>query len=242
VTRISLQRLAVGLGAATTIALSVSATAALSAQSAPLATPPASCTTKAYAYAGIAGNVTSRGIKATVTTLASAVVPNGHVAGWIGVGGVDAGPNGQPEWLQAGLNTVEGGGSELYAELTRPAGGTTYTTLLAQVQPGTSYRLAVIELPGRPGVWQVWLNGKPAIAAVSLTGSHGSSGKFQPMAMTESWNGGVATCNGFAYRFGGVQVATDPGTWRSLTNASTVSDTGYHITHRTNSGFTALSS
>ena len=78
------------------------------ALAAPSGAPATSCTSKPYAYAGLASNATAQGIKATVTTLAAAQVPDGHVAGWIGVGGPNAGPNGQAEWLQAGLNTQVG--------------------------------------------------------------------------------------------------------------------------------------
>jgi hypothetical protein len=207
------------------------------ALAAPSGLPATSCTSKAYAYAGLTSNVTARGIKATVTTLTAALVPDGHVAGWIGVGGTDAGPNGQAEWLQAGLNTQAGSGSELYAEITQPGVGTTYKTLLSQIVQGTPYRLAVFQVPTKPSVWQVWLNGKPVTGEIYLP----DSGSFQPMAMSESWNGGTPTCNGFSYRFDRVQIATHPGSWRALTDASTLSDLGYQITNRSTAGFTAAS-
>jgi len=207
------------------------------ALAAPSGAPATSCTSSPYAYAGLASNVSAQGIKATVTTLAAAQVPDGHVAGWIGVGGTNAGPNKQAEWLQTGVNTMAGGGTELYVETTRLGSSPTYKTLLSHVVQGTPYRLAVIELSGRPDVWQVWLNGKPVTDPVSLPGSS----RFAPMAMSESWNGGTQTCNGFVYRFDNVRITTNPGSWRALTSTSTLSDAGYLVTDRTTDGFTAAS-
>jgi len=207
------------------------------ASSAPLGTPAAVCSTSPYAYAGLAGNSPTRGIKATVTTLAESQVTSGHVAGWIGLGGVDAGPGNQPEWIQTGVNTMAGGGSELYLEITRPGTGTTYQTLKAGIVAGSHYSLAIVRLDGHPNVWQATLDGKTAGQPVYLP----ASGGFEPMAMSESWNGGTPSCNGFAYHFDHLQVASPLGAWGSLTGASTLADTGYRLTDRTASGFTALS-
>jgi hypothetical protein len=219
------------------LALLAVAPTALAAQSAPAAVPAASCSPKAYAYAGLFSNLVAGGIKATVSTLATAEVTNGHVAGWIGVGGVHAGPNGEPEWLQTGIDTQAGGSTEIYAETTQAGSDPQYKTLVAVVQPGTPYRLAVLALPGQPNVWQVWLNGKPVTDPVSLPGSS----RFAPMAMSESWDGGTPTCNGFAYRFAGLKIATDSGAWSPLTNSSTLTDAGYEILDRSAAGFTAAS-
>jgi hypothetical protein len=204
---------------------------------APSSVPAASCSSQPYAYAGLFSNLVASGIKATVTTLAAAQVTNGHVAGWIGVGGLNAGPGGVAEWLQTGVQESAGGDTEIYAETTEPGGAPTYQMLVADVQPGTPYQLEVVELAGQKNVWQVLLNGKPATGQVSLPGS----GHFEPMAMSESWNGGTPTCNGFDYRFGNVQIATNPGSWVGFTNTQSLTDSGYQITDRTLSGFTATS-
>jgi len=214
-----------------------SALGASAVAAAPSALPASRCSSQSYAYAGLFSNLAAGGIKATVTTLAAAQVRNGHVAGWIGVGGTNAGPGGAAEWLQTGVQKSAGGDTELYAETTRPGGSPTYQTLVSDVRPGTPYRLEVVELAGQADVWQVWLDGRPATSPVSLPGSS----HFEPMVMSESWNGGTPTCNGFDYRFGNLQIATSPGSWVGLTNTQTLSDTGYHITDRTLSGFTATS-
>ena len=57
------------------------------------------------------------------------------------------------------------------------------------VQVGESHRLAVLEMNRRPGVWRVWVDGKPATDPVVLPGSHRI---WKPIATAESWNGGVA--------------------------------------------------
>jgi hypothetical protein len=233
-TRVSRRPLFVAASIAAAVVLGTTEPIALAV---PSGAPAASCTSSPYAYAGLASNVSAQGIKATVTTLTAAQVPGGHVAGWIGVGGTKAGPNGQAEWLQTGVNTTAGGGTELYVETTRLGSSPTYKTLLSHVVLGTPYRLAVLELPGQPNVWQVWLNGKTATDPVSLPGSS----RFAPMAMSESWNGGKQTCNGFVYRFDALRITTNPGSWRALTSASTLSDAGYLITDRTIDGFTAAS-
>jgi len=213
------------------------ASASSSAAAAPSSLPAATCSSQSYAYAGLFSNLTAGGIKATVTTLAAAQVRNGHVAGWIGVGGTNAGPGGVAEWLQTGVQESAGGDTEIYAETTTPGGSPTYQMLVADVQPGTPYSLEVVELPGQANMWQVLLNGNAATSPVSLPGSS----SFEPMVMSESWNGGTPTCNGFDYHFGNVKIATSPNTWVGLTNTQTLSDTGYHITDRTLTGFNATS-
>ncbi len=221
--------------------IAIAATSALAsvagvASAAPAAIPAEACTAQPYAYAGLVSNKSAQGIQATVTILASADVPYGHVAGWIGVGGVNAGPGGQAEWLQTGVNTSAGSGSELYVEITQPGVPIRYLTLASGIQAGSSYHLSVVQLAGKRNQWQVLVNGLPRTDPISLPGS----GRFRPMAMSESWNGGSPACNAYAYRFGRVRITTN-GAWQALTDTSTLSDLGYKVINRTNAGFTALS-
>ena len=200
--------------------------------------PATACTTAPYAYAGLFSNRTATGIEATLTITATAHVTKGHVAAWIGVGGLNAGPKGKAEWLQAGLATVASGKTVIYAESTTPGADTVYQTLDSNVVAGKPYHLAVRELPNRANVWQISLNGRPVTIPVTLPGS----GHFEPMAMSESWNGGPPpTCNGFSFRFGQLKIASKTGAWRALTNTSPISDKGFKITHRTIDGFIASS-
>ena len=62
------------------------------------------CGIRSYGYAGMGTRTVARGVAATITANASATVHDGHVAGWVGVGGVGAGPGGADEWLQIGLS------------------------------------------------------------------------------------------------------------------------------------------
>jgi hypothetical protein len=200
--------------------------------------PAASCTKAPYAYAGLFSNRAASGIEADVTTIAAAQVTKGHVAGWIGVGGLNAGPKGSAEWLQVGLATLASGKNVIYAESTTPGKDTVYQALASNVVAGTSYHLTVRELPNRPDVWQISLNGRPATTPITLPGS----GHFEPMAMSESWNGGPPpTCNGFSYRFDQVKIASKTGTWSALTNTSPIANKGYKLTNRSIDGFTASS-
>ena len=61
------------------------------------------CGADEFAYAGFQADSTAHGVRTTIAPLSVPTVDDGHVAGWIGVGGVDAGPGGKAEWLQTGL-------------------------------------------------------------------------------------------------------------------------------------------
>jgi hypothetical protein len=202
------------------------------------AAPAASCTSATYAYAGLFSDRAGTGIEATVTVLAHAVVTQGHVAGWIGVGGLNAGPNGKTEWLQAGVATTADGKTAIYAETVQVGLVPSYQALVSDVVRGRPYHLAVHTLPNRPEVWQVWLNGRPVTAPVKLPGST----RFEPMAMSESWNGGPPpTCNGFSYRFAELKIASRDGVWSALTHTTALTNKGYKIIDRTVDGFIAHS-
>jgi hypothetical protein len=178
------------------------------------AVPASSCSPKPYAYAGLVSNV----------------------AGWIGVGSPKAGPGHRAEWLQVGLSSQAGIGSELYAEITQPGRPIRYLTLASGIAPGSSFHLAVVGLPGKADVWHVLVNGKAATGPINLPGSKA----FQPMAMGESWSGGPAHCNGYRYRFDQLRVTTN-GWWKALVSGAVISDNGYRVVDRTKAGFTAVS-
>src|SRR5262245_56217817 len=72
-----------------------------------------------YSYGGAPANRTASGVSATLAPVQTPNVTEGHVGGWIGVGGVDAGPGGVAEWLQVGLATfVQDDTSRMYYEVT----------------------------------------------------------------------------------------------------------------------------
>jgi len=202
----------------------------------------AACGAKEFAYAGPDADEIAHGIRATITPLATPDVSDGHVGGWIGVGGVDAGPGGKAEWLQTGLasfapwNTIY-----LYYEVTVAGKDPAYHELKADVKPGEKHDVAVLEVRGRDSWWRVWVDGKPASKAVHLPGSHN---RWYPQALAENWNGGTGTCNSYAYGFSNVRLAqTNGGSWESLTRRSLYEDPGYQVvqTSRVPSNFVATS-
>ena len=159
---------------------------------------------KGYAYAGHQATSVAHGIRATITPTAPANVVAGHVAGWIGVGGPGQGANGQTMWLQVGVASIPDTPTMVYAEITRRGRDPQFVQLLQNVRVGESHKVAVLEISGRPNWWRVWLDGKPATDPILL---EGSTNRWRPIATGESWNGGEAVCNRFAFRFEGVAVA-----------------------------------
>jgi len=180
-----------------------------------------------YAYAGHQATRVSHGIRATITPTAPANVISGHVAGWIGVGGPGQGANGQTLWLQVGVASIPDTPPMVYAEITRAGRDPVFVPLLENVQVGDRHRLAVLEMNRRPGVWRVWVDGKPATDPIVLEGSHRL---WKPIATAESWNGGVTTCNGFGFRFERVGVARSlGGSWRTFQPGFAFEDRGYRV-------------
>jgi hypothetical protein len=180
-----------------------------------------------YAYAGLESARVSSGVRATITALRAPSVKAGHAAAWIGVGGPKAGANGETMWLQVGIAALPSTPTMVYAEITRPGGDPIFLPLVQNVQVGESHRLAVLEMSRRPGVWRVWVDGKPATDPVVLDGSHRA---WKPIATAESWNGGVATCNGFGFRFERVGSARAlGGSWHTFEPGFTFQDRGYVV-------------
>jgi hypothetical protein len=180
-----------------------------------------------YAYAGLQSQRIGSGVRATITALRQPDVAAGHAAGWIGVGGPGAGPNGEAMWLQTGIAALPNTPLMVYAEITRAGRDPAFVPLHEDVAVGESHRLAVLEMNGRPGVWRVWLDGRPVTEPIVLQGSHR---RWAPLATAESWNGGVATCNGFRFRFERVGVARSlGGSWRPFEPGYTFRDRGYEL-------------
>jgi len=206
------------------------------------------CLNRPYSYAGFQSLARGHGVSATVAPIASPSVYDGHVGGWIGVGGPSAGPGGVPQWIQVGLAAFTADKApRLYYEVTVAGRSPRYVELAANVRPGTKRRLAVLELPGRKSWWRVWVDGRPVSPPIRLPGSHG---KWYPQAVAENWNGNTGTCNGYAFRFTDVKVrvAVKHGTkerrrWQPFRVGYRFQDAGYRVvkTSRTTSSFVATS-
>ena len=181
-----------------------------------------------YSYAGVQGRQIASGVSAALTPVETPTVTDGHVGGWIGVGGADAGPGGAAEWLQVGLATFEQDRtSRLYYEVKVTGKEAKYVQLDSSVAPNETHRLAVVEVAGRTSWWRVRVDGRPASPAIHLPGSHGT---WFPQALGESWNDGSGSCNAYSYRFSKVMLdAVNGGGWKPLERSSSVQDTGYKV-------------
>jgi hypothetical protein len=202
----------------------------------------ASCGASAYSYAGLESNRKAHGVAAALVPVEDPAVSAGHVAGWIGVGGVDAGPGGTAEWLQVGLVAFDAAQtSRMYYEVALPGLQPRYVELASSVAPGERHRFAVLEMRARHSWWRVWVDRKAVTAPIHLPGSHGH---WHPQAVAENWNGGKGACNAYDYRFANVQLARHAGgAWRPLKSSYIFHDAGYEIvqTSRAPRSFVATS-
>lgn len=194
---------------------------------------------RTYSYAGVDSPRRGHGVAAVITPLAPPAVANGHVAAWVGVGGVGLGPGGTTEWIQAGLMAGNGEATNhLYYEVTRPHQSFNQYTLKEAVATGEEHNIAVLEMAMHPGWWRIWLDGKPATKGIFLPASHGT---WFPQVTAESWNGGTGACNGFSYRFGGARIAKRAGgAWKPLSKGKRYQDPGFTWTREAVGRFLAL--
>jgi hypothetical protein len=178
--------------------------------------------TNGYSYAGFGAPTHAYGVSAIITPLDAFNILDGHVAGWVGVGGPGEGPNGTNEWIQVGYSGFPSiTGSDIYYEVALPGRFPTYHQVSAGLDFGTATKVTVLEMHNRPDWWRVWVNHKPVSQPIRLPESHG---RWSPIATAESWDGGTGgACNTFLYQFRHVSIAHAPGGgWHQLT-------TGYMI-------------
>jgi hypothetical protein len=176
------------------------------------------CGSSGYSYAGVTSQARVHGVGATITALRSPSVQNGHVAGWVGVGGPGLGPHGSTEWIQVGYSGFPGLTlGSLYYEVALPGRAPTYHEVLSAVPAGATHRLSVLEVAHHPNAWRVWVDGRRVGKPVYLPGSHGT---WRGVATAESWGGGMRVCNKYAYRFRRVAVARNAGGSWHLMNAA----------------------
>ena len=172
-----------------------------------------------YSYAGLASPSNAYGISAVISPLDAFDILNGHVAGWVGVGGPGQGPGGTNEWLQIGLSGFPGiDGSDIYYEVALPGRYPTYHQVAANLPLGTLAKVTVLEMHNQPDHWRVWLNHRAVSPPIYLPASHN---RWSPIATAESWDGGTGgMCNTFLYRFRRVSIAHQAGGgWHRLTHA-----------------------
>jgi hypothetical protein len=194
------------------------------------------CGTSGYSYAGVTSQSRVHGVGAAITALASPAVQNGHVAGWVGVGGPGLGPHGSSEWIQIGYSGFPGLTlGSLYYEIALPGRQPTYHEVLSAVPAGATHRLKVLEVGRHPNWWRVWVDGRAVGKAVHLPASHGT---WRGVATAESWGGGMRACNKYAYRFHRVIVARHAGgSWRPMNSAYRMHQGDNHLVGSSSSNF-----
>jgi hypothetical protein len=199
------------------------------------------CGAGSYSYAGIGSKTVVSGVAATITPTVTSTVWGGHVAGWVGVGGVGQGPNGMDEWIQVGITTTPGDTSaRMYYEIARPSRKPLYRELSHRVRVGEPHKFAVREVATRPGWWRAWVDGSPVSAPVFLPASHA---KWTGQAVGESAGGDLSGgCNRYAFAFGNVALAgSSSGAWGPVGLFQLFQDPFYRLVRKSASNFVARS-
>ena len=182
------------------------------------------------------------GVAATIAPTAPPSVRDGHVDGWVGVGGVGLGPNGTDEWIQTGFTSAPNDSlSSIYYEIQRPGRHVVYRELRSNVGVGHPHRFAVREIAARPNWWRVWLDGSPASAPVFLPASHD---RWTAQAVGESCAGTTSgACNAYSYSFAKVRFAspTHRNVWSPFLTFQRFQDPNYRLVQRSASSFVARS-
>jgi hypothetical protein len=190
---------------------------------APEAQAGAACGEPGYSYAGLRTARGVHGIRAYLTALDPALITDGQVAAWVGVGRATvAGKRGA---VRVGLLASNGEANQLYYEIFRSGVWRTYVG--AFVAPGERHRVAVLELAGRRGWWRVWLDGRAVSAPVRLPARERGR---TAVATAESWRGAAGSCTPFLYRFADVSVLRAARAWRRLGPSRRVVDAGFKLT------------
>ncbi len=142
-------------------------------------------------------------------------MPSGHVAAWVGVGGIHEARGGASAWLQAGIAAFPGRGLRLYVEAVSFRRPRRFVDL-GPAATGRQYRFEVTAV-GRD-LWQASVDGRVVATPAYLpTGG----GAWRGVATAESWATGRAPCAAFGYRFEAVSTLGATG-WRPLANAQLV--------------------
>lgn len=177
-----------------------------------------------YGYAGQEANADGAGVRATITSLVTPQVDAGHVAAWVGVGGLHDGLNGADQWLQAGLASVDGS-VFVYVELLRSGIDPVRRLIRMDVAIDEPHRLSVTAIAGRTDWWRVFVDGEPVWVPLHLAGS---LRHWNPVATAESFSHGSRGCNSFSFRFERVEVLRTPGgAWQPFVSIHRFLDRGY---------------
>ena len=204
-----LRRTALLLGLVVLAVFAVSSAGAVGKRAVP-------CGTSAYSYAGLQSDNKANGVSATLAVTKQPNVSDGHVGGWIGLGGTGAGPGGTAEWIQTGFAATTGERtSHMYYEVTVAGSQPKYVEIALEHQrPAPRTTSPCSRCPHHKSWWRVWVDGKPVSPPIHLPGSHGV---WYPQAVAENWNGGAGACNTYWLPLLERALATAAGgVWRPL--------------------------
>ena len=217
------------------LALSLVATTAT-----PAAVQTGVCHAATYSYAGLESRLVSRGVAAAIAPTAAPAVRDGHVAGWVGVGGYGVGPGGTDEWIQIGLIAFRNSATRIYYEVTQPGKQPVQRTVREGIVAGERHRFAVLELGRRPNWWRVWLDGRPVGEPVFLPRSHG---RLTAQMTGESYTGlSEGRCNVYSFAFEDVALAETNASFSSAPRGfEFFEDPNYLLEHRSTTSFVARS-
>lgn len=212
--------------------LAIATSAAVLAIPAPTSFASAGCGGLGYAYAGFVADGPADRVAASIRPLIEPEVRSGHVAAWVGIGGMGVGPRGEDAWLQTGISAFPDGRRELYVEIKLPRRDASYLRL-GRSGSGT-HRFGVIEV--RPNTWRAWLDGRPVTGPVVLPGSHGT---WKPVVVAETRTES-SRCNRYAFRFDRILRTVD-GRAVVLAGGQALVDPGQRLDRRDPWAFVARS-
>jgi hypothetical protein len=182
-----------------------------------------------------------RGVAATIGEVAAPDVRDGHVAGWVGVGGYGVGPNGTDEWIQIGIIAFRNDAAIIYYEVARPGRQPLQRIVRERVSIGERHRFAVLEVARRPNWWRVWLDGRPVSAPVSLPRSHA---RLTAQMMGESYTGlSEGACNLYSFAFQNVGIVdAHASVWSLPRRLQAFQDPNYLLERKSRTSFLARGS
>ena len=139
---------------------------------------------------------------ATVTMTTGPRVAGGHVAAWVGVGGVGLGERHGP--MAPGRVRLTDSATRRPVLRGGPArhAAPRFVALLDVVQIGqVATQWSDRDAVAAGSVARMGRDGTPVTPPISLESSHD---RWSPVATSESWNGGLDSCNGLGYRFANI--------------------------------------
>lgn len=182
----------------------------------------------------------TRGIAATLSASSAHAVRSGHVAAWVGVGET-RGDASKETWLRAGFRSVSGDADQLFYELVRPGGRSTYVQLGSDVPQGTAHRVGLVEMRSRPKWWRVVVDGRTVGQPIFV----GKSARvLRGVAAAESRNEGRKECNVYSYRFANVSVRTQRSRrgWKAFAARAVLETGAYEMVREAPATFVASTS